>query len=249
PAPGPPYVYLGVRVASDPEGYVDPLGLLPNAAAEPPSPPPAPPAAEPAPAPAPAPSPAPAPAPAPTPAPAPAPDPAPAPAPAPPVAGHTRGVAGTARTADTSGAAASHGASVSLPARARAHATPRTPAPQRRRSPVVAPPARRDEAAEPSATAAGRGDHTARGQPSVRPHAVPTPVTSASARPTVHVHETSAESSRLSDPARRSPRTPVARRDVGKPRGRLRVRLWTDVSAGRGRQRPSRSTKAPDRTV
>ncbi len=38
-----PYVHLGIRVTSDPNGYVDPLSLLPERAAAPP-PPPAPPA-------------------------------------------------------------------------------------------------------------------------------------------------------------------------------------------------------------
>jgi hypothetical protein len=53
-----PYVQLGVRLSSDPQGYLDPLGFLPPVVASPPVPsePPAP-----APAPAPVPSPAPAP--------------------------------------------------------------------------------------------------------------------------------------------------------------------------------------------
>jgi hypothetical protein len=52
PAEPQPYVYLGVRKADDPQGYVDPLGLLPEVApAEAPVPPP-----EPAPVPVPAPT-------------------------------------------------------------------------------------------------------------------------------------------------------------------------------------------------
>src|SRR5438876_7392509 len=90
-----PYVYMGVRVASDPQGYVDPLGLLPPLpvpvpTAAPPSAGQPAPASESAPAPA-AVEPAPAPvtpepvaaAPAPVDAPAPAPAEAPAPEPAP----------------------------------------------------------------------------------------------------------------------------------------------------------------------
>ncbi len=54
-----PYVHLGVRVASDPNGYVDPLTLLPpRAAPAPPAPPPPAPSPQPAPSPAPAPAPA-----------------------------------------------------------------------------------------------------------------------------------------------------------------------------------------------
>jgi hypothetical protein len=81
-----PYVYLGVRVAANDQGYLDPLGFLPSLA-----PPPAPPAPAATPAPVP-PPPVAAPAPVPTPVPAPAPpvvEPTPppvlAPAPAPPV--------------------------------------------------------------------------------------------------------------------------------------------------------------------
>jgi hypothetical protein len=66
-----PYVHMGVRVTDDPDGYLDPVTLLPPRAATAPPPPPPP-------------SPQPQPAPAPVPAPAPAPEPAPAPAPAPP---------------------------------------------------------------------------------------------------------------------------------------------------------------------
>ncbi len=55
-----PHVHLGVRVASEPEGYVDPLGLLPPRPPEPvaATPPPPVPVSEPAPAPVPAPGPA-----------------------------------------------------------------------------------------------------------------------------------------------------------------------------------------------
>jgi hypothetical protein len=107
-----PYVHLGIRVASDPQGYLDPATLLPaRVAAPPPAPDPAPasPPADPAPAaaavdpppadPAPAPAdPAPAPpaaelAPAPAPAAAPAPsEPAPSPVPAVPAAEPTPAV-------------------------------------------------------------------------------------------------------------------------------------------------------------
>ena len=45
-----PYVHLGIRVASDPQGYVDPLGLLPPRPAAAPKPPPPATASEPAPA-------------------------------------------------------------------------------------------------------------------------------------------------------------------------------------------------------
>jgi hypothetical protein len=65
-----PHVHLGVRLTSDPNGYLDPLRLLPPRPAEAPEP-------EPAPAPAPEPSPAPAPAP-----PAASPQPTPSPQPA-----------------------------------------------------------------------------------------------------------------------------------------------------------------------
>src|SRR5579884_54376 len=68
-----PYVHLGIRIASDPQGYRDPLANLPARAAA------APPAAAPAPAPAPSPAPVSAPAAAPSPSPA-ATSPAPAPA-------------------------------------------------------------------------------------------------------------------------------------------------------------------------
>src|SRR5437763_7788937 len=81
-----PHVHLGIRVTSEPEGYLDPLRFLPPRSSETPPPPgpPPPPAPAPAPAPAPTPAPAPNPAPVPTPAPAPAPPPpAPAAAPAP----------------------------------------------------------------------------------------------------------------------------------------------------------------------
>jgi hypothetical protein len=50
PEVGDPYVHLGVRVASDPQGYRDPVAYLPVRAPAPPAPAPAPPAA-PAPAP------------------------------------------------------------------------------------------------------------------------------------------------------------------------------------------------------
>src|SRR5581483_11488740 len=91
-----PYVQLGIRRTADPQGYVDPLGLLPGRpAAAAPAPPPAQAALQPAGAPAPLAPPAPAPgaaAPAPAPvAPAPA-----APAPAAPAPGAAAGPAGTA---------------------------------------------------------------------------------------------------------------------------------------------------------
>ena len=66
------YVHLGIRVATDPNGYIDPLTLLPPRAA--PAPPPAP-----SPQPAPSPAPAPQPAPAPPAQQAPSPEPQPAP--------------------------------------------------------------------------------------------------------------------------------------------------------------------------
>ncbi|MBA3475818.1 MAG: M23 family metallopeptidase, partial [Actinobacteria bacterium] len=72
-----PHVHLGVRVAADPDGYIDPLGLLPPRPVAAPAPAPTP-AAAPAPATVPAPAPATVPA-----APAPAPEPASAAAPAP----------------------------------------------------------------------------------------------------------------------------------------------------------------------
>ena len=79
-----PYVHLGIRVATEPEGYVDPLSLLPSRGATS-SAPVADPAPQPSPQPAaqPAPHPAPAPAPAAEQAPEPAPAPAPSPAPSP----------------------------------------------------------------------------------------------------------------------------------------------------------------------
>src|SRR4051794_36440844 len=94
PAYETPYVYLGIRVAEQPEGYLDPLGFLPPRAAPPdPTPPPVAPPPDPAPAPAPDPVPVPAPTPVdvppppgqpPTsPAPTPVPDPAPSPSPVP----------------------------------------------------------------------------------------------------------------------------------------------------------------------
>ncbi len=80
-----PYVHLGVRTASDDQGYLDPLRFLPLRAAPAPEPTPAPvPSPVPAPVPVPAPAPAPATPPAPAPAPAPPPTPAPGPAPTPP---------------------------------------------------------------------------------------------------------------------------------------------------------------------
>jgi hypothetical protein len=114
-----PYVHLGIRTASDDQGYLDPLSYLPpvNAPAPPPAPAPAP---DPAPVPAPATSPpaaaAPAPLPpaaaaAPTPAPAIASAPAPAPsAPAaeapPPVRAAPAGTAASAADAPTAPSAA-----------------------------------------------------------------------------------------------------------------------------------------------
>ncbi|MGZ4351915.1 MAG: murein hydrolase activator EnvC family protein, partial [Gaiellaceae bacterium] len=81
-----PYVHLGVRVASDPNGYVDPLGFLPARVPAPPAlvppPTPAPPVVESAPSTQTAPPPAP-----PAPAEPASADPAPAPAPPPVAAG------------------------------------------------------------------------------------------------------------------------------------------------------------------
>src|SRR5579884_2912199 len=131
PGGGPPFVQLGIRSATDPQGYVDPLGLLPprpeTVSAPPPAPPPAP---EPAP---------------PVAAGAAAPPPsvaAPA-APAPPDAG---GAEGAAPPAPVALPAAVDGAAPAGPAAATVgQAAPPPPArPGRRRPPrpLARPPAR-----------------------------------------------------------------------------------------------------------
>ena len=166
-----PYVHLGIRQASNDQGYLDPLGFLPVLA--PPAPPPGP---EPAPAPTPAPAtpagvapqpaaPPPAPAPVSTPAQQPVPAPAPATAPAPVTAAP---VAAPGLTVGAAPARASAGVAVKaapMPS-APVRIAPLDAAPRAAARPVAAPQvtvttavrAPRLPVAEPPPAGAARGD-------------------------------------------------------------------------------------------
>jgi len=144
-----PYVHLGIRQASNDQGYLDPLGFLPVVATPPQAP------APPAPAPAPAPAPPPAVA-APQPAAQPAAQPSPAPvsAPAPQLAPVSAPAPAPAAASDARGQPAP-GVTVAAPRTAEAgiavHAPPQAPATARASARVVAPaPMTRPEVVPPS---------------------------------------------------------------------------------------------------
>jgi hypothetical protein len=218
-----PYVHLGIRVAAQDQGYVDPLGLLPARPSSPAAPAPPPPAA---PAPAPASS---ASAPAePTPAAA-APAPAAAasrPATAPPPEAPASTPAPSEAPAPPVSASAPVIVRGSAPARARR-------APARRREPTAAVRASSTvAAARPARVAAVSGaprpaTHDER-RPQPQPHAETAPVDDVRAADTVRLP------ARVADRARSVPPAPRAGRATDAPSER-----GTDVVRASGGPRPS----------